>query len=265
MACSPKGSSVVKVHRECVVAKALEGLIVVAVHVAHEEVEDGQVDQIKQSTTLVIRVNVSNNITVVGVRFPLSFSTLVVAATPRVSPSFPWRKIFGRKKRGKTALEHVGAAADGVRGVAVVRALAVEAEVACRGDEECLQEVALCQRVDLPRDVQGPPGHRDGATKAEQPVEVEGGDLGVVALEVREVKVVWQRLLAAREPHRLEQGLSSILELDDQLQLGASLLLADADDGQGLHGGDRVPDRLSVRGVHLLLPHPKLELLPHGL
>ena len=50
-------------------------------------------------------------------------------------------------------------------------------------------------------------------------------------------------------------NLSSILELDDQLQLGASLLLADADDGQGLHGGDRVPDRLSVRGVHLLLPH----------
>ena len=38
---------------------------------------------------LVIRVNVSNNITVVGVRFPLSFSALVVAATPRVSPSFP--------------------------------------------------------------------------------------------------------------------------------------------------------------------------------
>ena len=32
--------------------KALEGLIVVAVHVAHEEVEDGQVDQVKQSTTL---------------------------------------------------------------------------------------------------------------------------------------------------------------------------------------------------------------------
>ena len=89
-------------------------------------------------------------------------------------------------------------------------ALTMEAEVACRGDEECLQEVALCQRVDLPRDVQGPPGHRDGATKAKQPVEVKGGDLGVVALEVREVKVVWQRLLAAREPHRLEQGLRSI-------------------------------------------------------
>ena len=86
----------------------------------------------------------------------------------------------------------------------------MEAEVACRGDEECLQEVALCQRVDLPRDVQRPPGHRDGATKAKQPVEVEGGDLGVVSLEVREVKVVWQRLLAAREPHRLEQGLRSI-------------------------------------------------------
>lgn len=124
MVCSPKGSSMVKVHRECVIAKALEGLIVVAVHVAHEEVEDGEVDQVKQSTTLVIRVNVSNNVTVVGIRFPLSFSALVVAATPRVPPSFPWRKIFGRKKRGKTSLEHVGAAADGVRCVAVVRTLA---------------------------------------------------------------------------------------------------------------------------------------------
>ena len=38
---------------------------------------------------LVIRVNVSNNVTVVGVRFPLSFSALVVAATPRMPPSFP--------------------------------------------------------------------------------------------------------------------------------------------------------------------------------
>ena len=38
---------------------------------------------------LVIRVNVSNNIAVVGIRFPLSFSALVVAATPRMPPSFP--------------------------------------------------------------------------------------------------------------------------------------------------------------------------------
>ena len=43
---------------------------------------------------LVIRVNVSNNITVVGVRFPLSFSALVVAATPRMPPSFPGSVFF---------------------------------------------------------------------------------------------------------------------------------------------------------------------------
>ena len=38
---------------------------------------------------LIIRVNVPNDITVVGICFPLSFPPLVIAATPRVPPSFP--------------------------------------------------------------------------------------------------------------------------------------------------------------------------------
>ena len=40
---------------------------------------------------------------------------------------------------------------------------------------------------------------------------MEGGDLGVVPLKVREVEVVGQRLLAPVEPHGLEQSLTATL------------------------------------------------------
>ena len=65
---------------------------------------------------LVIRVNVSNNITVVGVRFPLSFSALVVAATPRVSPSFPGNVVFAEVD--VDSLKHLGARSLGGRNAA---------------------------------------------------------------------------------------------------------------------------------------------------
>ena len=125
-----------------------------------------------------------------------------------------------------------------------------------------------------------PAGHRDRSSETKQSIEMEGGNLGVVSLEVREVEVVGKRLLGSRKPHRLEKRLSrsitrcftiittrlpSVLKLDYQLQLGSTLLLADAYDRQGLHCRDRVPYRVSVGGVHLLLGHPELELLPHAL
>ena len=65
---------------------------------------------------LVIRVNVSNNVTVVGVCFPLSFSALVVAATPRVSPSFPGNVVFAEV--GVDSLNHLGARSLGGRNAA---------------------------------------------------------------------------------------------------------------------------------------------------
>ena len=46
---------------------------------------------------------------------------------------------------------------------------------------------------------------------------MEGGDLRVVPLKVCEVEVVGQRLLAAVEPHRLEQGLAAVLEANIRL------------------------------------------------
>ena len=147
-------------------------------------------------------------------------------------------------------------------GVTVVGALAVKAEVARRGDEEGLEEISLRQRVDLSRDVQRSSGDGDRPAKAKQPIEVEGSNLGVVSLKIREVEVIGQRLLGAGEPHRLEKRLAPVLKLDDQLQLGAPLLLADPNDGQALHPRNRLPYGLPVGPIHLLLGHPKLELLP---
>ena len=71
----------------------------------------------------------------------------------------------------------------------------VEAHVSRGGDEEGLEQVVLCQLVDVPGDVDAPPRHGDRPPEAQQPVEVEGGDLGVVPLKVREVEVVGEGLL----------------------------------------------------------------------
>ena len=38
-----------------VITKALESLVVVAVHVAHQEIEDGEVHQVQQSATLLMK------------------------------------------------------------------------------------------------------------------------------------------------------------------------------------------------------------------
>jgi len=265
MAGSTKGSSVVEVNRERIVSKALESLIVVAVHVAHQEVKDGEVHQVQQTATLIIRVNVPNDITVIRIRFPLSLPPLVVAASPWVSPSFPWCDVFGGEKSSKASFQHVWAAADCVRRVAVVGALAVEAEVARWRDEESLEKISFGQRVDLSCDVQRSPGDGDGSAKAKQSVEMEGSDLSVMPLEVGEVEVVGQRLLGARKPHWLEKSLPSVLKLDYKLQLGSPLLLADPHNRETLHRCDRLRYRLLVGPVHLLLGDTKLELLPHTL
>ena len=71
----------------------------------------------------------------------------------------------------------------------------METDVARGTDEERLEKVMLRQLVDVLRDVDPAAADRDGAPEPEQAVQVEGGHLGVVALKVREVKVVRQRFL----------------------------------------------------------------------
>ena len=91
---------------------------------------------------------------------------------------------------------------------------------------------------------------------------MEGSNLCIVSLKVCEVEVVWQGLLAAREAHGFEERLPAILKLYDQFELRPPLLLRDADHGEGAHGGDDALHRAAQGVVHLLLGHPKLELLP---
>ena len=98
----------------------------------------------------------------------MSFSGLDPVVTAIIP--LPTRPLYlGRQEGSKAPLQEVGAATDGVGGVAVVGALAVEAEVARGGDEECFEQVALSQGVDVAGDVQGPAGDGDGASEPEEP------------------------------------------------------------------------------------------------
>lgn len=101
--------------------------------------------------------------------FPLSFLPLVVAAPPRMPPRFPGGEELVGQESGEAALQAVRRPAHGVRRVAVVAALAVEAEVAGGTDEEGLQQLAVGDVVDLRGDVERPAAHRHRPAKAQQP------------------------------------------------------------------------------------------------
>ena len=71
----------------------------------------------------------------------------------------------------------------------------METDVSGGADEEGLEEVLLRQLVDVARDVDVAAGDGDGATEAEQTIQVEGGNLSVVSLVVGEVEMVGKGLL----------------------------------------------------------------------
>lgn len=77
------------------------------------------------------------------------------------------RLLFGQEG-GKAALERVRLAADRVRRVTVVRALAVEAQVRRRRHKERFQQVIVGHRIDVGGDVQDAPGDGHGAPEAQQ-------------------------------------------------------------------------------------------------
>ena len=78
---------------------------------------------------------------------------------------------------------------------ALIVMVTVKAEVSCRTDEKSFEEVCFRQLVDVGGDVDLATGDRNGPSKAEKSVQVEGGDLGVVTFEVGEVKVIRKRFL----------------------------------------------------------------------
>ena len=52
---TPESPPLVQVNRIRIVAEEGDGLIMVPVHVASQEIENGQVDQVSQSTWVVVR------------------------------------------------------------------------------------------------------------------------------------------------------------------------------------------------------------------
>lgn len=62
---SPEAPPVVQVKGEGVVVEGSESLVVVPVHVAHEEVEHGHVHEVVESRTRVVRADLSHEVTVV--------------------------------------------------------------------------------------------------------------------------------------------------------------------------------------------------------
>lgn len=103
--------------------------------------------------------------------FPFGLLALVVAAPPRVPPRLPLQVFLGRQVRGERALQHVRVAAYGVRRVAVVRTLAVEAHVLVRRHEERLEQVGR-RRLghQLGRDVHQAAGHGHRPPEPQYPV-----------------------------------------------------------------------------------------------
>lgn len=63
-----------------------ESLVVMPVHVARQEVEHGHVHEVVESTALVVGRNLPHEGAIIGLRFPLGLSALVVRASPGMSP-----------------------------------------------------------------------------------------------------------------------------------------------------------------------------------
>jgi hypothetical protein len=88
-----------------------------------------------------------------------------------VSPHFARSHFFARQESRERSFQNVGAATDGVCGVTVVGALAVETQVVGRRHEERLQQLAVCQRVQLGGHVQNATGDGHRAPETQQPAK----------------------------------------------------------------------------------------------
>ena len=91
----------------------------------------------------------------------------MVAPAPGVPPDLARGELLVGQERGEATLQEVRRAADGVARVAVVGALAVEAEVPGRAHEERLEDVTVRHLVNLRGHVQQAASHRHAPTEAQ--------------------------------------------------------------------------------------------------
>lgn len=147
-------------------------------------------------------------------------------------------------------------------GVAVVATLAMEAEVVIGRDEKGFEQVALCQRVQFLGYVDVATHDRHRSPESQHPVQVEGGDLRVVSLEVSEVEMVLESLLLAGEPHGLEECMSTVDELNDEFKLCPAFLLSNVCDGHGGHLLQESVDSGVLRPIQLISGDAQVEGIP---
>ena len=95
----------IQMDRVCSVSEQFECLIMMSVHVSHQEVKDGEVNDIQEPPPLVIRTDVLDNITILGIRLPGRFPSLVVTPSPRMSPGLPLGHSFTRQKGRKASFQ----------------------------------------------------------------------------------------------------------------------------------------------------------------
>lgn len=82
---------------------------------------------------------------------PLGLLPLVITPPPGVSPRLPRDERFIRQESGETPFKGVRISANRVRRIAVITALAVEADITGRADEERLQQFAVGDLINLRR------------------------------------------------------------------------------------------------------------------
>lgn len=88
-----------------------------------------------------------------------------------MSPDLSWSHFLVRQERCERALKNVGVAADSMRSVAVVGALAVETQVVGRRHEECLEELSVREGVQFGGHVEDSASHWHRAPETKQPAE----------------------------------------------------------------------------------------------
>lgn len=181
----------VEVNDEGSIAECLECLVVMSIHVADEKVEHGHVDEISQSAAVMIRGHIAHIfITIIGFGFPSGTPTLMIRSTIRVTPNFARSDRLGGQESSKAALDCVWAATDGVSCITVIATLAMETQIVGGRDEECLEEIIVGQSIDLRAHVEHSTHHGRCATKAENAIQVERCNLGIVPFVVGEVKMI---------------------------------------------------------------------------
>ena len=99
--------------------------------VTSKKVEDGDVNDVKQTSTTVKRSFWTHCTAIILLCLPAwQLITLRIQLCPRIRPRLAWHVFLRRQERGARAFNDVAVATDGVMTVAVVFAFAVETQVA---------------------------------------------------------------------------------------------------------------------------------------